>query len=139
MKMLRITLQGKTYEVGVEEIDAESSAPASTPVQAAPAARAVHAAPASAPSAPAPAAAPPAPAPALSTAGGSAVTSPMPGVVMKLIVAAGQQVVKDQVVLVLEAMKMESPVCAPCAGTVASIHVRETDAVVEGQVLIQLS
>jgi biotin carboxyl carrier protein len=63
----------------------------------------------------------------------------MPGVVMKLNVAIGQEVAKDQVVLVLDAMKMESPIYAPCAGTVSSILVRETDAVVEGQVLIQLS
>jgi len=62
----------------------------------------------------------------------------MPGVVMKLNVAVGQQVAQDQVLLVLEAMKMESPICAPRAGSVASILVRETDAVVEGQVLVQL-
>jgi glutaconyl-CoA/methylmalonyl-CoA decarboxylase subunit gamma len=63
----------------------------------------------------------------------------MPGVVMKVCVAVGQQVAKDQVLVVLEAMKMESPVSAPSAGTVASILVREADAVVEGQVLIHLS
>ena len=103
MKMLKITLQGKTYEVGVEVIDG---------------------------------AAPVAPAP---VAGGHSVTSPMPGLVFKIGVAIGQQVARDQELLVLEAMKMESPVYAPCAGTVASILVKEGDAVSEGQVLIQLS
>jgi biotin carboxyl carrier protein len=132
MKMLRITLQGKTYEVGVEVLDTESPAAASAPVHAAPAAVVASAPPARAPAAAAPAA-------AASAAGGHTVTSPMPGVVMKLNVAIGQEVAKDQVVLVLDAMKMESPIYAPCAGTVSSILVRETDAVVEGQVLIQLS
>jgi biotin carboxyl carrier protein len=132
MKMLRITLQGKTYEVGVEVLVTESPAAASAPVHAAPAAVVASAPPARAPAAAAPAA-------AASAAGGHTVTSPMPGVVMKLNVAIGQEVAKDQVVLVLDAMKMESPIYAPCAGTVSSILVRETDAVVEGQVLIQLS
>ena len=87
-------------------------------------------------SAPKPVAAPVAPAPA---AGGHPVTSPMPGTVMKITTAVGQQVVKDQELMILEAMKMESPIYAPCDGTVASILVKESDAVVEGQVLVQLS
>ena len=133
MKMLKITLQGKMYEVGVEVIDG------ATPVAYAPAAP-VYAAPAPAvvvalPPAPAPVAAP-APAP---VAGGHAVISPMPGLVFKIGVTVGQQVTQDQELLVLEAMKMESPVYAPCAGTVASILVKQGDAVSEGQALIQLS
>lgn len=134
MKMLKITLQGKTYEVGVEVVDTASAGAAtaaSAPVQAAPVAMA-----APAPAAPPPVAAPVAPAPA---AGGSPVTSPMPGLVMKIGVAVGQQVAKDQELLVLEAMKMESPVYATNAGTVAAILVKTGDAVVEGQVLVQLS
>ena len=70
---------------------------------------------------------------------GHAVISPMPGLVFKIGVTIGQQVTQDQELLVLEAMKMESPVYAPCAGTVASILVKQGDAVSEGQVLIQLS
>lgn len=134
MKMLKITLQGKTYEVGVEVVDGAAPATAApAPVQAAPAvAVAVPVA------APAPAPAPAAAAPA-AVAGGQSVTSPMPGLVMKVRVTVGQQVTADQEVLVLEAMKMESPVYAPGAGTVASILVKEGDAVSEGQVLIQLS
>ncbi len=134
MKMLKITLQGKTYEVGVEFVDGAAPATAApAPVQAAPAvAVAVPVA------APAPAPAPAAAAPA-AVAGGQSVTSPMPGLVMKVRVTVGQQVTADQEVLVLEAMKMESPVYAPGAGTVASILVKEGDAVSEGQVLIQLS
>lgn len=122
MKMLKITLEGKTYEVGVEVVDAAST------VAAAPVASAPAAAPAAAP---APVAAPVA-------AGANAVTSPMAGLVMKVRVAVGQQVAKDQEILVLEAMKMESPIFAPAAGTIAAILVKEGDAVTEGQVMIQL-
>lgn len=137
MKMLKITLQGKTYEVGVESMD--SPAGASAPMAAPVAAAAPVSAPVSAPvAAPKPAAAP-APAPVAPLAGGHAVTSPMPGLVFKVRVTVGQQVAQDEELLVLDAMKMESPVYAPCAGTVASILVKESDAVVEGQVLIQLS
>ncbi|WP_153109378.1 acetyl-CoA carboxylase biotin carboxyl carrier protein subunit [Propionivibrio limicola] len=130
MKMLKITLEGKTYEVGVEVVEG-GVAPVAAPVQAAPAV--AVAAPVAAP-APAPA-----PAPVAAAAGGQSVISPMPGVVMKVRVAVGQQVAKDEEVIILEAMKMESPICAPCAGTVASIQVKEGDAVTEGQILIQLS
>jgi biotin carboxyl carrier protein len=136
MKMLKITLQGKMYEVGVEVIDGAAPvayAPAA-PVYAAPAPAVVVAPPP--PPAPAPVAVAPAPAP---VAGGHAVTSPMPGLVFKIGVAVGQQVAQDQELLVLEAMKMESPVYAHCAGTVAAILVKQGDAVSEGQVLIQLS
>ncbi len=131
MKTLRITLEGKTYEVGVEVVDGVAVAPApyvAAPVQAAP----VVAAPIPAPVAPAPVAAP-------AAAGSHAVTSPMPGVVLKIRAQVGQQVAKEQELLVLEAMKMESPIYAPSAGTVAAILVKEGDAVNEGQVLVQLN
>lgn len=128
MKMLRITLQGKTYEVGVEVLDTASGSTVAAP-----------AAPVAAPVAPVAVAAPAPAAPAPAVAGGHPVTSPMPGTVMKITTAVGQHVTKDQELLILEAMKMESPVYAPCDGTVASILVKEADAVVEGQVLVQLS
>ena len=133
MKMLKITLQGKTYEVGVEVMG--ESAPlvaAPAPAYVAPVAAAPVVTPASAP-APAPIAAP------APVAGAQSVTSPMPGLVFKVGVAVGQQVAKDQELMVLEAMKMESPIYAQAAGTVAAILVKEGDAVSEGQVLIQLS
>ena len=122
MKTLRITLEGKTYEVGVEVVKGSPtvSTVAAAPVQ-------VAAAPAAA--APAPAAA----------AGRISITSPMPGLVFKIVVSVGQQVAKDQELIILEAMKMESPIYAPNAATVSAILVKEGDAVSEGQVLIQLS
>ena len=120
MKTLRITLEGKTYEVGVEVV---KGSPAISSVAAAPA-------PVAAPAA-APATAP--------AAGGLSITSPMPGLVFKIVVSVGQQVAKDQQLIILEAMKMESPIHAPNAATVSAILVKEGDAVTEGQVLIQLS
>ena len=120
MKTLRITLEGKTYEVGVEVV---KGSPAISSVAAAPA-------PVAAPAA-APATAP--------AAGGLSITSPMPGLVFKIVVSVGQQVAKDQQLIILEAMKMESPIHAPNAATVSAILVKEGDAVSEGQVLIQLS
>ena len=132
MKTLRITLEGKTYEVGVEVVNgsAAPAQPVAAPVQAAPVV--VAPAPVAAP-APAPVAAAPV------AAGGHAVTSPMPGVVLKVRASVGQQVTQEQELLVLEAMKMESPIYAPSAGTVVAILVKEGDAVNEGQVLVQLS
>ena len=124
MKTLRITLEGKTYEVGVEVV---KGGPAISSVAAAPAAAAAAPAPA-APAAAAPAA-----------AGGQSIVSPMPGLVFKIVVSVGQQVAKDQELIILEAMKMESPIYAPNAATVSAILVKEGDAVSEGQVLIQLS
>lgn len=124
MKTLRITLEGKTYEVGVEVVKGSPtvSSVAAAPVQ-------VAATPAAA--APAPAAAAP--------AGGISITSPMPGLVFKILVSVGQKVTKDEQLIILEAMKMESPIYAPNAATVSAILVKEGDAVSEGQVLIQLS
>ena len=129
MKMLKITLQGKTSEVGVEVID-DGAAPA--------------------PHAPSPAHAVSTPVVALNTrpvmmaappslAGDHVVSSPMPGTVFKICISVGQAVVKDQELLVLEAMKMESPIYAPSAGTVSAILVKAGEAVSEGQPLIQFS
>ena len=122
MKTLRITLEGKTYEVGVEVV---KGSPTVSTVAAAP----VQVAAATAAAAPAPAAA----------AGRISITSPMPGLVFKILVSVGQKVTKDEQLIILEAMKMESPIYAPNAATVSAILVKEGDAVSEGQVLIQLS
>ena len=129
MKKLRITLEGKTYEVGVEVADGS--------VAAAPVAAHVVSAPVAAP---APAAAAPAPVAAAPVAAGAgAIICPMPGTVFKIRVAVGEQVAAEQELIVLEAMKMESPIYAHAAGTVAAILVKEGDSVSEGQVLIQMS
>lgn len=122
----KVTLNNRTYEVEVEEGKAmlvdeyEAYAPAApAPVAAAP----VAAAPAAAPAAPA------APAGA-ALAAGEVVKSPMPGNILKINVAQGQKVNEGDVLLVLEAMKMENEIVATKSGTVAQI-VTAKGAVVE--------
>jgi acetyl-CoA/propionyl-CoA carboxylase biotin carboxyl carrier protein len=66
------------------------------------------------------------------------VTAPMPGTVIRVLVAAGDRVEARQQLLVLEAMKMETPVVAPYDGTVSSVHVEEGAAVAGGALLVEL-
>lgn len=122
----KVTLNNRTYEVEVEEGKAmlvdeyEAYAPAApAPVAAAP----VAAAPAAAPAAPA------APAGA-ALAAGEVVKSPMPGNILKINVAQGQKVNEGDVLIILEAMKMENEIVATKSGTVAQI-VTAKGAVVE--------
>ena len=134
MKNYTITVNGNVYEVTVEEgfTGAAKAAPAPAP-KAAPAPRA--AAPAPAAPAPAPAPAPAAPAPAAPAAGSVAVTAPMPGKILGVKLQAGTAVKRGQVILILEAMKMENEIVAPQDGTIASINVAVGDMVEPGATL----
>ncbi len=127
-KTIRISFEGKSYDVEVEVLDGNQTAQVSTPVSVAPAS---VAAPVAAQQAPV--AAPAAP------AGGTPVPSPMMGIVFKLKVKVGDKVKMNQEIAVLEAMKMENSVVCPCDGTVASIEVKEQDSVSEGQVLMTIA
>ena len=99
----------------------------------------VAAAPAAAPAAPAAAPAP-APAPAASGQTGSVVVSaPMPGKILNIKSSVGASVKKGEVILILEAMKMENEVVAPEDGTVASINVAAGDSVEAGDTLATLN
>ena len=126
IKKFRINVNGVDHMVEVEELSSSASpapvaAPAAAPAPvAAPAPAPAPAAPAAAP-APAPAA--PAAAPAPVPAGGQTVTAPMPGNILKVNVTAGQAVKAGQVLCVLEAMKMENEIMAPCDGKVAQVLV----------------
>ncbi len=107
MRNFIVTVDGKSYSVGVEELGEDGTvvaAPASSP-KAAPAAQA---APAAAPAAEAKAA----------PAEGTKVLSPFPGMIKNLLVADGTKVKKDQAIVVLEAMKMDNDITAPCEGVV---------------------
>ena len=111
----KVTLNGKTYEVEVEHGKAvlldeyEALAPA-------------PAAPATAAPAPAPAAAPaPAPAAPVNIAAGETVNSPMPGNIIRVDVKQGDTVKAGQILVILEAMKMENEIVAPKDGTVAQV------------------
>ena len=119
MKNYVITVNGTSYDVTVEEVGGAA------PVAAAPVAAPVKAAPAKA-AAPA-------------AAGSVSVTAPMPGKILNVKLQAGAAVKKGDVILVLEAMKMENEIVAPEDGTLASVNVAAGDSVEAGAVLATLN
>ena len=129
MKKFNIKVNGKTYEVEVEEL---GGTPAVYTAPVAPVA-----APATAPAAPVQAA-PAAPA-ASGTAGAISVNAPMPGTINAIKVKVGDSVTKGQVLVVLEAMKMENEIMADSDGTVASVAVSQGQTVNTGDVLVTLN
>ena len=126
MKYYNITVNGVAYSVSVEE----------TAAGAAPVAAAAPAAPAAPKAAPAPAAAPKA---AAGAAGAVAVKAPMPGNILDVKVKTGASVKAGDVLVILEAMKMENEIVAPQDGTVASINVNKGDTVNSGDVLVSMN
>ena len=118
MRKFNITVNGTAYEVEVEEVAAgESTAP-----KAAPAAK-----PAVAPKAAAPVAA------------GTKVNAPMPGTILDVKVSQGQAVKKGDILLILEAMKMENEILAPQDGSIAQVNVSKGASVNSGDVLVVLN
>lgn len=128
----KVTLNGRTYEVEVEHGEAQllSEYEAIAPAAPAPAAAPAQAA------APAPAAAPAAPA---VTAAGETVAAPMPGTIVDVKVSQGQAVKAGDVLLILEAMKMENEVMAPKAGTVAQVVTQKGAKVDTGAPLVVIA
>ena len=129
MKTYNITVNGVTYTVEVEEVGATASAPVAAPA-------APVAAPAAAPAAPK--AAPAAPK-ASGAAGAVSVKAPMPGNIMKVNCKVGASVKKGEVLIVLEAMKMENDICAPQDGVVASVEVAQGASVETDALLVTLN
>ena len=111
MKNLKITVNGVAYDVQVEEVGGSASAPVATAPKAAPAA-----APTS----------------------GEPLNCPMPGTIISVNVSVGQQVKLGDVVVVLEAMKMENEIKAPKDGTITSVNVNKGDAVESGTLLVTI-
>lgn len=124
MKSYTITVNGNVYDVTVEETTGTAApVPAARPA--------------------APKAAPKAAAPAPKAAGGSEgavkITAPMPGKILGIKANPGDAVSKGQVIVVLEAMKMENEIVAPQDGTVAGIHVSVGSSVEAGDVIASLN
>lgn len=117
MKKYVIKLNGKVYEVEMGE--AGAGTPVSMPTSA---------------STVAPAAA--ASAPATPATGGETVTAPMPGNIIDVKVKVGDMVAKDQVIFVLEAMKMENEIVAPKAGQVLAVNINKGDVVNPGETMV---
>lgn len=105
MKKYKVNINGTVYEVEIEEM---TGAPAAAPVAAAPAAPA---------------------------GAGERVAAPMPGNILSVNVAAGDTVKKGQVLMILEAMKMENEIMAPCDGKVTAVAVTKGAAVESGALL----
>ncbi len=120
MKHFNITVNGTAYDVHVEEL-AAGAAPSAAPVAAA-----------------APAASPAPAAPAVA-AEGTAVESPMPGTILNVSVNVGAKVKAGDVLVVLEAMKMENEIKAAEDGTVTAVHVRKGDSVESGTALVTIA
>lgn len=129
MSKYKITLNGKAYEIEVEEIsesEAKSASSEKAPV-AAPVAKA------------APAAAPAAKSSAVPVSGGAgSVNAPMPGTILRVNKNVGDSVNAGQSVVVLEAMKMENDINSPKAGVVKALYVNKGDTVASGQVLFEV-
>ena len=128
MKKFNITVNGKSYEVDVEEVGGVSM-PVSRPQ---PTAAPVPSAPKATP-APAPA---PVAAPAPVIMGGETIVSPMPGTILDVKVAVGDTVSNGDVLVILEAMKMENEIMAPCSGKVLSVNCNKGASVNSGDVLV---
>lgn len=117
MKNLKITVNGVSYDVQVEELGGSAPVSSASVQTTAPAVTA---------------------APAASPASGEPVNSPMPGTIVSVAVSAGQTVKAGDVLVVLEAMKMENEIKAPKDGTIASVNVNKGDAVESGTLLVTI-
>ena len=121
MKNLRITVNGTAYDVQVEELGESAGTAVQTP-----------AAPAAPKAAPAKKATP-------AAGAGEPVVAPMPGTILSVNVTAGQAVKSGDVLVILEAMKMENEIKAPKDGTVSSVVVSKGESVDTGATLVTLA
>jgi len=119
MKKYKVNVNGTNYEIAIELIDADAKV------------EEIKSAPATAPAAPAAQAA----APAATAGAGETVNSPMPGNILAINVNVGDTVSEGQVLMILEAMKMENEIMAPVSGKITSISVTKGATVESGALL----
>ncbi len=137
MKKFNVTVNGKTYAVEVEEIGAGQGGFTYQPVQQAPVQAPVQQAPVQ--SAPTPQPAAPAPKPAAPVAGGELMSAPMPGTILDILVTEGQTVKKGEIILILEAMKMENEIAAASDGVVGKIYTSKGATVSAGDPMLTIA
>lgn len=121
MRKYHVNVNGTAYEVTVEEVKGEAAAPA---------------APAAPAAAPTPA---PVQSPAPAAGAGEEITAPMPGTILDVKVSAGQAVKSGDVLMILEAMKMENEIMAPHDGTVTAVSVTKGVSVESGTLLCTIA
>ena len=136
MRKFQVVVNGQAYIVDVEELSASAQPTFVAPAPAAVPAPVAAPAPAAA-AAPAPAAA--APAATSAPAGAETLKSPMPGTILKILVAQGAAVKKGDNLMILEAMKMENEIKCPRDGKIAAIMVTQGATVNSGDALIAIS
>ena len=106
MKKYKVNVNGTLYEVEIEEMTGAPAAAAVTPA-----------------------------APVAAPAGGESITSPMPGNILDVRISVGQSVKKGDILMILEAMKMENEIMCPCDGKVTSVSVAKGATVESGTLL----
>lgn len=126
MKKYMIKLNGKVYEVEMEEVTGETAVTKTETSKPTTVKSETQAAPV-APQAP-----------AMSVSGGENVNAPMPGTIVKITVKPGERVKKNQVLVVLEAMKMENEIVSPIDGTIVAVNVTKGQVVNPGESLVQV-
>ncbi|PSR25659.1 MAG: acetyl-CoA carboxylase biotin carboxyl carrier protein subunit [Sulfobacillus thermosulfidooxidans] len=129
VRKFRIRVNGVVYDVEAEEISAEQSATSTS-------APSVPSAPVATPTPPVPSEPPKAAAPVVMQDGEMVIEAPLPGAVLDVKVQEGQLVEVGQVLIILEAMKMENEVTAPVSGRIKSLRVQKGSSVDANEVLV---
>lgn len=132
MRKFNVTVNGESFEVEIEEVGENAVSVPNIPAASNPAPVPPKAA---APKAPAPKPAAPKP---KAAGGANDVTCPLPGTVLNIVAKEGQNLNAGDVVMIIEAMKMENEIVAPNAGSLAAIHVKKGDSVQAGDLLFTL-
>ena len=136
MKQFNVTVNGKTYAVEVEEVGAGQGGFTYQPVQQAPIQQPAQSAPVQAPVQAAPVQQAPKAAP---VSGGELMSAPMPGTILDILVTEGQTVKKGEIILILEAMKMENEIAAATDGVVSKIYTSKSSTVSAGDPMLTIA